>query len=426
MHGEQVARQRIPGIPKPGTVVSRSNPPPSCSAQGRGALIAVSAILLLALLPSSLPAGLPQPGMVIYGKITRAGETLTDGMLEWTFTPADGPPVVLETRLEPVEEPDGTLLSYSLLVPFELLVPGYPKDPEALTLGSRPLEVERSALLDGKAVDIAASLLGPSFSLNPTEHVGLVERVDLILTIVEDCCVGDADFNEYVNLDDYAAVRRNFGNPVPDLGDADCNRFVNLRDYAAVRDHFGESCPAPETASSGDRAAPLPPPVLVSGPAAVHVSAWVEPEAVQVGDRVFLAIALDAQSPGIRALSVFLTYDASRLRFVRGHIDTELFNDPWLTAEPREPYPGLVAFSAGTESVLHGSGLPLALLEFIATSDGSADFEFQRCLLGETKAVDPDFNDLATDTQPASVQIGVLGELGANEAQTYQPAPKGR
>lgn len=55
------------------------------------------------------------------------------------------------------------------------------------------------------------------------------------------CHYGDADGNLFVNVEDYRAVRDNFGRPSPVVGDADCNRFVNSNDYRSVRDHFGQN-----------------------------------------------------------------------------------------------------------------------------------------------------------------------------------------
>ncbi|MCC5878067.1 MAG: hypothetical protein JJU11_17755 [Candidatus Sumerlaeia bacterium] len=55
-------------------------------------------------------------------------------------------------------------------------------------------------------------------------------------------CMGDANGDGVVNLNDFIAVRDNFGVPNPEQGDANGDGVVNLDDFIAVRDNFGIPC----------------------------------------------------------------------------------------------------------------------------------------------------------------------------------------
>lgn len=56
-------------------------------------------------------------------------------------------------------------------------------------------------------------------------------------------CMGDANGDGVVNLNDFIAVRDNFGRANPPVGDANGDGVVNLQDFIAVRDNFGRACP---------------------------------------------------------------------------------------------------------------------------------------------------------------------------------------
>ncbi|MCC5876239.1 MAG: hypothetical protein JJU11_08495 [Candidatus Sumerlaeia bacterium] len=56
-------------------------------------------------------------------------------------------------------------------------------------------------------------------------------------------CMGDANGDGIVNLQDFIAVRDNFGQANPTVGDANGDGVVNLQDFIAIRDNFGRPCP---------------------------------------------------------------------------------------------------------------------------------------------------------------------------------------
>src|SRR5436309_456185 len=97
---------------------------------------AILAAFLTALAPVVLPAaGLPEPGLVMYGAIrntANANIRLNSGTLTWTISPPSGSPVTVSTPLTDISGQ----FSYVLRVPFESVVGSATLSPNALQLNS--------------------------------------------------------------------------------------------------------------------------------------------------------------------------------------------------------------------------------------------------------------------------------------------------
>jgi len=80
-------------------------------------LIAGTLVCFLYLIPAA-HAGIPEPGIILYGKVNDdQGTLITGGNLVWTFTPSGGgDPVSITTPLSEIEGAGGPF-SYSVLIP---------------------------------------------------------------------------------------------------------------------------------------------------------------------------------------------------------------------------------------------------------------------------------------------------------------------
>lgn len=141
-----------------------------------GMMLIVCLLAGLALLGADARAGIPQPGLLLYGKvIDQDGVQITQGEVIWTFTPADGgAAVTVTTPLREIIGPGGPY-SYRAIVPFEVSVPGYPASGKAL-----PVSVESvSYIREGQLLqsDLAMTHI-VAFS---NADLSSVQRVDLCL-----------------------------------------------------------------------------------------------------------------------------------------------------------------------------------------------------------------------------------------------------
>jgi hypothetical protein len=119
-------------------------------------------------------AGIPQPSLLLYGKVfDEAERLLTSGQLSWTFTPADGgPPVEVLTPLRPIEGPDG-IYSYRVLVPLEAAVAGFPVSSGALPVVTAAVEYEQAGAVLNTGVHFTQTII---LSMADT---GSAKRVDI-------------------------------------------------------------------------------------------------------------------------------------------------------------------------------------------------------------------------------------------------------
>ncbi len=137
-------------------------------------------------------AGIPEPGIFLYGQVLDdEGQLVTTGELSWTYTPSGGgEPLVVTATLTTLNGPGGPY-SYSALIPFEIPIEGYPAQSKALTLSATPSSYTRDGQVVGGAIH--------------TTHVVTLSRADRGKAVRVDVCltcgpstatVHSADVNE--------------------------------------------------------------------------------------------------------------------------------------------------------------------------------------------------------------------------------------
>jgi len=121
-------------------------------------------------------AGIPEPGLIVAGQVWESGDTmLTGGELVFTFTPdGGGSPVTASTRLRSIDTPIGEF-SFSLMIPAETAVPGYPVSEGALDLDASPAAYSWNAMVtatgisDSGSVNISTADLGTAICSPPPQ-----------------------------------------------------------------------------------------------------------------------------------------------------------------------------------------------------------------------------------------------------------------
>jgi hypothetical protein len=144
---------------------------------------------LMALAAAPAWAGIPQPGLVLYGRVVdEGGSLLTSGALTWTFTPAGGgAPLTISTDLRQIDGPGGPY-SYRAIVPFESPVPAFPATGEALPVDAQPVEYVRNGQVEGTSVSMS--------------HTVYVSAQDTSSVLRVDVCVGCAPIVKTVHSAD--------------------------------------------------------------------------------------------------------------------------------------------------------------------------------------------------------------------------------
>lgn len=322
-----------------------------------------SLIAALVLAAGTAGAQLPQPDIILYGQVVNGSNILTQGIIEWTFTPLDGgTPLVVSAPLSSFNG-GNEVLSYRVQVPATFPIRGRATMAGSLPLGDAALRLRRSATLNGEPIFISHSLLGETIALNIEEHLGLVERVDLEVVDTANCCPGDASRDGFVTIADYAAVRDNFGDPTPTLGDANCDSFVNLSDYMTVRDRLGTTCEGPAKSFRSLRSFQF-----VQGPPAAQYS--IDGEAKSEQGATYRAIVTMNVAQAVGVGTVFLRYDPAKLDFVGGTSNRTSFNNSMTTADPRLVEPGFVAITVGSQSGISGGLVEIASVDFVPLEAG--------------------------------------------------------
>ncbi len=359
-------------------------------------------------------AGLPQPGLVVYGKVYQSGQELQEGAVEWTYLAGSGQPVTVTAFIVEDEFGSGNEYLYTAIIPAERNLAGFPSRKGAINLTGGQMQFSRNATVNGLPAQIASSTLGETFALNAQQALGFIERVDLLLRTDADCCPGDADGNLVVNLADYRAVRDNFGDASPEFGDADCSGFVNSFDYLAVRDHFGQSC-------FDARWEPgfLPEVAAFSG-ADVDLLISSETTSPIVGERLRLRISMDAWREDAALAGIFLQFDPAKVQFTRGFQNSSVFDSALLTSGFSEIQPGLVAFSSGAEVALPTGNFIIADLEFDVLAGGEAVFGFSAFDPYETGILDADFLPMSLSAEQLVLTLGDgVAPVGADLFMIY-------
>jgi hypothetical protein len=136
--------------------------------------VIIASILLAHLIGSttSAVAGIPEPGIILYGKVFEApGTLMTTGELTWTFQPtAGGTAVVVTVPLSEIVGQGGPY-SYKVMIPLETAVSGYPVSANALPLSASPLEYTRTASVKDTSISRTDTVLISTASRGKAEQV---------------------------------------------------------------------------------------------------------------------------------------------------------------------------------------------------------------------------------------------------------------
>lgn len=162
-------------------------------------------------------------------------------------------------------------------------------------------------------------------------------------------------------------------------------------------------------------------------PAEVVVSISPAEQEARVGELVAVELVLDAGETAVRVGGVFLAFDTDRLRAVGGSTNTTIWNDSFLTTQPREMEPGILSFSFGVVDGIVGDGIRIATLAFepIASGDAALTFLFEPGRR-ETAFLEPEeFAPIDTSGRNGRLFVVAVGTptIPAGPTPTSGPAP---
>lgn len=133
-------------------------------------------VLALGAAGTILGQGVPEPGIVLYGKVWSKDGQFVAGSLTWRYAPAAGTSVEVTAPLQDIVTPAGERFSYRVCIPAESAVPGYPLGANVLPVTEAVVEYTRAAFVDGAAATIAGGWTTDTFS---ADERGKLQRVDL-------------------------------------------------------------------------------------------------------------------------------------------------------------------------------------------------------------------------------------------------------
>jgi len=128
-------------------------------------------------------AGLPEPGLTMYGVVRNAAAgniRLTSGALTWMITPPSGSPVTVTALLTDI----GGQYSYLLRVPFETIVGSATLSANTLQLNSASTSYMRTNVMFTVGANTYPVALGTNlgYFTFTTADRGKMEQVDLTVT----------------------------------------------------------------------------------------------------------------------------------------------------------------------------------------------------------------------------------------------------
>jgi hypothetical protein len=160
------------------------------SARRLGALF--TAIVCVSILTRAAFAGIPEPGVILYGQVLDdTGRLVTAGHLTFTYAPEDGgEPLVVGVDMAELDGVGGPY-SYRIMIPFETAVEGFPVSSNALELGAVPEGYVRTINVAGAEISMTHAL-----ALSRADR-GTALRVDVCATCdVQTKIVHSADVNK--------------------------------------------------------------------------------------------------------------------------------------------------------------------------------------------------------------------------------------
>lgn len=176
--------------------------------------------------PEALGAGIPHPGITLYGVILdeTGAERLTSGPLEFTYTPSGGGnTVTVSTSLADL---DGGF-SYVLTIPVEEAIGEFTVSPNTIGLPADSVTYNRSAKIG--QVDLEIDPGSISTTLDPDQHRGVIQRLDMKAT-GPTLATEDLNRDGFVNGRDIMFWFQYWMRPGPTIYDFDRSGRIDGRD----------------------------------------------------------------------------------------------------------------------------------------------------------------------------------------------------
>ncbi|HPO12379.1 MAG TPA: hypothetical protein PLI09_02965 [Candidatus Hydrogenedentes bacterium] len=171
----------------------------------RTQLIMLGCVLLgTAVIAASAYGGIPQPGLILYGKVTDdGGNLLTQGDLVWTFTPtAGGEPLTLTVTLHELTGTGGPY-SYRIVVPLEAPVESFPASGEAIPVATASVEYVQECSVVATSIQISQTVIFSTADIGSAKRVDVCADCDMVLTPYHSA---DIDRNHRFNLSEFLRV----------------------------------------------------------------------------------------------------------------------------------------------------------------------------------------------------------------------------
>ncbi len=162
--------------------------------QRRGCRLGRGAVVVgICLAACSAWAGIPEPNILLFGKVFDADVNLVaEGEVVWTLSAGDSSVEITA----PMSELEGTggPYSYVIMIPLETEVPGHPVSEEALPVTVGPVEYARLAEVTGTAI-----ALSDTFFVS-RDTIGIVSRVDIGAPDPAAYHSGDTNYDKFLSL----------------------------------------------------------------------------------------------------------------------------------------------------------------------------------------------------------------------------------
>jgi MYXO-CTERM domain-containing protein len=144
------------------------------------------------MLQGGAQAGVPQPGIVLYGQVSDdQGIQLFDGELTFSYTPAmGGDSVQISARLRSIDGPGGPY-SYRALLPFEAASEAFPASGDAVPVTMDAVEYVREGQVTGTSVVMSHNIFLSTGDISSAQRVDVCVGCDPIVKTVH-----SADTNE--------------------------------------------------------------------------------------------------------------------------------------------------------------------------------------------------------------------------------------
>ena len=123
-----------------------------------------------------LAQAVPEPGLVLYGKVWNNGQILASGQLTWSYVSTTGTAVQATVPLRQIRTADGDTYSYRVMFPAASATAGVSLDAGTLPVTDEAVTYTRSATLDGQPLRLDGDRTQDIFSAAVR---GKLERLDL-------------------------------------------------------------------------------------------------------------------------------------------------------------------------------------------------------------------------------------------------------